>query len=88
VPAEFGGNGLVDLDEELPELAGAMVRVQGADRLAVAVSRPPTTLWCRGPDVVVTATLRHARNHRQYGLGPVEGLDLPHSTSAFFGGSR
>src|ERR1019366_178910 len=67
---------LVDLDEEFPELGGAVAAVQGADDGAVVDVERGEQAGDTVPVVVAGAPFGHPRHHRQYRPGPVQGLDL------------
>ena len=67
---------LAGLDEEFPELGGAVAAVQGADDGAVVDAGRGEQAGDPVPVVVAGAPFGHPRHHRQYRPGPVQGLDL------------
>ena len=73
---EVGRHAGLDLVEELPELAGAVLRVATADHRAGGDVQRREERGGAVPGVVVGAPLRLARPHRQQRLGAVERLDL------------
>ena len=87
---QFGGDGLVDGDQELLELHRAVLAVQFGDHRAVGDVERREQAGDAVAGVVVGAPFGHARHHRQHRLGPVQRLHLvfssTHSTTAFSGG--
>jgi hypothetical protein len=76
VHVQFGRHRLVDRDQELLELGGAVLAVQLADHDAVGDVERGEQTGDAVAGVVVGTPLGQARHHRQHGLGPVQGLDL------------
>jgi transposase len=74
VHVEPCGHRLVDRDEELPELHGAVLAVQFGDDGAVGDVERREQAGHTVPGVVVGTALGHAGHHRQHWLGPVQGL--------------
>ena len=72
VHVELGGNLLVDADEESLELSGAVAPVQRADHFSRGHVQGGEEAGGAVAHIVVTATLRGARHHRQDRLESVE----------------
>ena len=76
VHVQLGGHGLVDGDQELPELDRPVLAVQLGDHGAVGDVERREQAGDAVADVVVGAPLGHAGHHRQHRLGPVQRLHL------------
>ena len=73
---QLGGNGLVDRDQELAELGGAVAAVEVGDHFAGGYVERGEQAGHPVPYVVVAASFRCAWQHRQHRLGTVQSLTL------------